>query len=131
MSAKNVMNSDYLSAGLVGEIAQTDAASKDIITIAPLLSFTAKENGFVRISCDFYVENEDGDETCSVSVAMGRTETAFGTVIPYTVQPGLTNAGLGTGHYVIHVTAGTLYDVLGISTDGDTITSGIAVMQYL
>jgi hypothetical protein len=57
---------------------------------------------------------------------MGRTTTAVGEVIPYTAQPGLDKAGLGTGHYVVLVQIGVLYDVLGISSDGDDVVSGIA-----
>ena len=131
MSAKNVMNSDYLAVILGGVIAQTDAASKDVDTIAPLLSFTAKKSGFVRISCDFMVENDADDQSCSVFVEVGRTETVLGLVIPYTAQPVIENAGVGIGHYVIKVVAGTLYDVIGTSTGGDVIASGIVCMQYL
>jgi hypothetical protein len=64
-------------------------------------------------------------------VAFGRTATALGTVIPYTAQLGVADTGLGTGHYVISVQTGHLYDVLGQSSDGDTITTGIVAMQYL
>jgi hypothetical protein len=131
MSAKNVMNSDYLAVILGGAIAQTEADSQDITEIIPLFSFTAKKNGFVRISCDFLVENAGSDQTCSVSVATGRTETVLGLVIPYTAQPGLLNAGFGIGHYVIKVVAGTLYDVIGTSTDGEVIASGLLSIQYL
>jgi hypothetical protein len=88
MSAKNVMNSDYLAVSLAGVIAQTETDSNDIDEIAPLLSFTAKKSGFVRVSCDFTVENVAGDQTCSVYVEVGRTETVLGLVIPYTAQPG-------------------------------------------
>ena len=131
MSAKNVMNSDYLAVVLGGVIAQSDADSQNIDTIAPLLSFTAKKNGYVRISCDFMVENDSDDQTCSVFVEVGRTETVLGLVIPYTAQPPLGNAGFGIGHYVIKVVAGTLYDVIGTSTDGEVIASGLLSIQYL
>jgi hypothetical protein len=131
MSAKNVMNSDYLCRSLGGAIAQTGADSIDIDTITPLFSFTAKKNGFVRVSCDFVVENDNDDQSCFVSVAFGRTETELGLVIPYTRQPGIVNLGIGTGHYVIPVSAGFLYDILGTSTDGVEITSGIVSIQYL
>ena len=131
MSAKNVMNSDYRAVGLAGDIAQTEAESQDITELIPLFSFTAKKNGHVRISCDFYIDNAGVDQTCKVSVSMGRTATALGTVIPYTAQPGMDDAGLGTGHYVILVQTGIPYDVIGTSTDGDIISSGVVAMQYL
>jgi hypothetical protein len=131
MSAKNVMNSDNVTIILGGVIAQSDADSKMIDTIAPLLSFTAKKNGYVRISCDFMVENDADDQSCSVFVEVGRTETVLGLVIPYTAQPVLENAGFGSGHYVIKVVAGTLYDVIGTSTDGEVIASGLLSIQYL
>ena len=41
------------------------------------------------------------------------------------------DAGLGTGYYVILVQTGILYDVIGTSTDGDIISSGVVAMQYL
>jgi hypothetical protein len=88
-------------------------------------------NGFVRVSCDFVVENDSNDQTCSVFVEVGRTETVLGLVIPYTAQPPIGNAGFGIGHYVIPVSAGFLYDILGTSTDGVEITSGIVSILYL
>ena len=131
MSKKNVMNSDYLVRNLVDVVAQTPAASAVVATVAPLLSFTAKKTGYVHVDCVFAVANATDDQICLVSMAVGRTATALGELIPYTAQPAVAEGGFGIGHYVIAVVAGQLYDVIGTSTGGLAIQSGLVSIQYL
>ena len=130
MSKKNVI-SDYQCKGLVGSTAQTATAANDVDTVEPLLSFAAKKNGYMRIDCVFAVEDTTDTQFCIVSVAESRTATALGKLIPYTAQPAMVEDGFGMGHYVIAVAAGQLYDVIGTSTSGVAIVSGIVSIQYL
>jgi 6-phosphogluconate dehydrogenase (decarboxylating) len=131
MSKKNVMNSDYLVKNLLDEIAQTPTSAADVATVAPLFSFVAKKTGYVRIDCDYAVSNGGDAQTCTVTVAIGRTAAAVGEVLPYTAQPAVGGSGFGSGHYVIAVEAGLQYDVIGTSTSGLAILSGVVSMQYL
>jgi hypothetical protein len=109
MSAKNVMNSDYLVKNLLDVIAKTPTSAADVWLLWHQFSvLSKKKKGYVRIGYDYSVNNGGDAQTCTVTVAVGRTNTALGEKNPYTDQPVVTGSRFGVGHYVSAVEAGLL-----------------------
>ena len=134
MSAKNVMNSDFIAKNLT-PLPDADPPYLPVTTTAsdPLFSFTAKKSGYVRVDCNLTVSPDaDGaDVICKVSMRAGRTSAATGEAILYAQPAVVALAGYGVGHFVISVVAGTLYDVIASTGAVSDILSGVVSMQYL
>jgi len=134
MSAKNVMNSDFIAKNLT-PLPLADPPYQPVTTTAsdPLFSFTAKKSGYVRVDCNITVSpNANGDAViCKVSMRAGRTSAATGGAILYAQPAVVALEGYGVGHFVISVVAGTLYDVIASTVAASNILSGVVSMQYL